>query len=104
MQRACAGHAARQDLAAIRQVAPQAGHVLVVDEVDVLQAEAADLAPAAVEVSHQNGMSSGSTSPPTAAGAGPAPPATPAATVASAAGVSPRLSRNCTSDALTSVL
>src|SRR5580704_5267739 len=79
--RACPGHPARQDLAPLRQVPAQPGDLLVVDEVDVLQAEAAHLAAAAVEIRHgspaQNGMSSGSTSPPAGTVTGTAPPASP---------------------------
>src|ERR1700730_4412999 len=47
-----AGHAARQDLAAVAEVAAQARHLLVVDDLRVLKAEAADLASAAVEIRH----------------------------------------------------
>jgi hypothetical protein len=37
------GHAARQDLTLLREVATQPRDLFVVDEVDVLQAETADL-------------------------------------------------------------
>src|ERR1700680_1284762 len=72
MASARARHPARQDLAPLREAPTQAGALLVVDEVDVLEAEAAHLAAAAVEIRHgspaQNGMSSGSTSPPAGPG------------------------------------
>src|ERR1700682_1914800 len=50
MASARAGHPARQDLAPLREVPAQAGDLLVVDEVDVLEAEAAHLAAAAGEI------------------------------------------------------
>src|SRR5207244_13040814 len=44
--RAAAGDPARDDLAALGDQAAQAAHVLVVDEVDLVSAELADLPPA----------------------------------------------------------
>src|SRR5207302_3695987 len=99
-----AGHAPGQDLAPVGEEPAEPGHLLVVDVLHMVQAEAADLATAAIEIRHgrgsaQKGMSSGSTSPPAA------PTATGSASGAAGAPAAPswRLSRNCTSDALTSV-
>src|SRR5688500_6057428 len=44
--RAAAGDAARDDLAALGDQAAQPAHVLVIDEIDLVRAELADLPPA----------------------------------------------------------